>query len=411
MIQSHPEHMSFDVREPGHTGSYQQRLGLAFFLLALAFIYVYLHVTFEAADARICDFRGFYSAAQMVRHGDRLRLYDLDLQAAYLFRYAPRPAQTQAMIELPFLHPAAVLVLFYPLTWLSKNIGYAIWTVLNLFLLLASTRLVQRRLGGLEGNWPLLLAILFAPVTVCILHGQTSMLVLFLYSASFVLLMDKKVFLAGCLVGLASFKFQLVLGFIAVFVLRRCWRFIAGFAVGAAVIGALSILMAGWRQMWNYPAYLRFFTTHFHFFSHISVPEMITFFVGHEPPFWVTVTWSAVVIVGAAIPWKDLETGFLIAILADVLSAHYIVSYDLVIVLLPMAVACSRLRREEQANWLQIAFAVICVLCFATVTVPALQSVPVFAGLSIGLMIWLAKAPHQATQQADVAARVGSTAV
>ena len=210
----------------------KRKLALAAFLAATVAIFVGAHFALEDPATR-WDFQQFYIAAQMERHGDGNQLYNFAAQAAYQQKYVDRSRHVLEP-DYPFLYPGAVALLFLPLAWLPLPIAYILWTVMNVALLFLSVRIIQKEVGLGGGEWPLFVALLFAPVAVCLLHGQLSLLMLFLYSSSLAELRRGNTILAGLFVGLGTLKFQLVLGFLAIMMMRRAWRFLVGFPIAVA---------------------------------------------------------------------------------------------------------------------------------------------------------------------------------
>jgi len=51
---------------------------------------------------------------------------------------------------------------------------------------------------------------------------------------------------------LGLFKFQFVVPFALIFLLRKKWRFLAGFVLSATVLGALSLAAVGWQGVKSY---------------------------------------------------------------------------------------------------------------------------------------------------------------
>ena len=204
----------------------KNRVALVCFLILLTLVFVEIHFSADSLGLR-WDFQEFYIVAQMIRHHEAGKLYDFATQAAYQMRYID-PSRAVDEPDLPFLYPAATAIIFLPLAWLPLKTAYAVWTLCNLGLLMATVRVLQRHLRIPDGDQPLFVALLFTPVFHCILNGQLSILVLFLYAIGFGLMREDRPLLAGCIIGLAALKFQLIVGFVAVLALRRCWSFVAG---------------------------------------------------------------------------------------------------------------------------------------------------------------------------------------
>lgn len=297
-------------------------------------------------ESPVVDFQEFYIAAQMIRHGDATRLYDFAAQAAYETKYVD-PARSVAVPSNPFLYPAATALPFLPLTSLTLNAAWAVWLGVNLLLLLAAIRLLQSELSIPQDHWPLIVALLCAPVISGLWVGQVCFLLLFLYSVGFVAMRHNRLFLAGFAVGLTALKFQLMIGFVFILLLRRCWKFVAGLAAGAFVVAGLSALIIGSRQLLAYPDFLRHSAFHRRVAMPMIMPNLrglLAVFIGREPPIWLVAAISAVLILWAAKAWRNTERGFSLALIATVLTAYHAYVQELTLLLIPLAAAAHGLQ-------------------------------------------------------------------
>ena len=193
------------------------------------------------------DFTFTYLGARLVLQGDGARLYDLSEQrklAASLFQH-PNP--------LIYEHPPFEALVFAPLATLPYRTAYVIWGLINAVISLLALYLVRpyapfpRSQGGYLAAW-----VFFAPLCVALCEGQSSLALLLLYILTFVNLRRGRDLMAGVFLGLGLFKFQFVLPFALILLLRRKWRFAGGFALSAALLSAMSLIPAGWRGVSNY---------------------------------------------------------------------------------------------------------------------------------------------------------------
>ena len=150
-------------------------------------------------------------------------------------------------------------MLFAPLARLPYVAAYLVWAVFNLALILGLWILLRPRLPSLHAflpALPLLAMFAFFPVVIALLQGQDSILLLFLYGLAFSALATGRNFVAGVCLGLALFKFQLVLPFVLVLLVRRQWRAIAGFVVTAFGLLLVSAAVVGWSGVMAYPGFV-----------------------------------------------------------------------------------------------------------------------------------------------------------
>jgi hypothetical protein len=200
------------------------------------------------------DFPDFYCAARMLAEGHGHQLYDAELQRQYQARYAGR-------IGTLYIHPPFEAVVYLAVAGLPLRRAYLLWFLLNLaFLALAVRHLAKDAL--LPWDWRVVLAasLTFAPVLLCLLQGQDSVLLLLLVILAFTALRNNRAFASGCWLGLGLFKFQIVLPLVLVLILtqsRDARNGLAkGFALAALGLAGLSAAVSGGSVFTVYPAFL-----------------------------------------------------------------------------------------------------------------------------------------------------------
>ncbi len=202
-------------------------------------------------NAEKTDFSLTYVGARIVHQGLGSRLYDLDLQKQVrdsLFQH-PNP--------LFFEHPPFEALMLSPLAALPFRTAYMLWGFVNATVWLLLIFLMRPHFPApLEDLGYVALWLLFAPLGVALFQGQSSLILLALYAAAFVLLRQNSDFAAGAALGLGLFKFQFVLPFVLILVLRKQWRFLGGFCIAAVVLGILSLLTTGWHGIVTYVRFL-----------------------------------------------------------------------------------------------------------------------------------------------------------
>jgi len=174
------------------------------------------------------DFTAFYHGAEMVRAGQAAQLHDL--------------------------HPPFEELLFVPLTYLSYFPAYAVWTFLNVVMMMLSLGMVRRTFAETKRLSPLFLILsvaAFAPAVRALMQGQDSVLLLLLVTISLFLLVKGRVVLAGAVLGCGLFKFHLVLPLALVLAVRRP-RLWLGLCPVAAVLVAIWAMMTGWHGIADY---------------------------------------------------------------------------------------------------------------------------------------------------------------
>jgi len=206
---------------------------------ALLFVVVIL-LTAVLDGARRFDFSSFYAAGLIIRQGNGPRLYDLGEQARVERQLFNREGL------LIYLHPPFEALGFAVLARLSYVKAYVLWGAINVLLWLLFQHLLRPHTpiprNPIRYFW---LCSLFFPFWVALFQGQTSVLLLLLFSLTFVCLKRGQDFRAGVFLGLGLGKFALVLPFALICLLRGKWRLMAGFAVAACGLGALSLMTVG----------------------------------------------------------------------------------------------------------------------------------------------------------------------
>ena len=302
--------------------------GFIFFLGVVLAVIIVIH---QAADAHF-DFGVFYYAAHMVLGGSRHALYDLSAQHAFQTRFHRPPSQI-------FYYPPYALIPFLEVAKLPILWAFFLWTAGSLVLVVLSVRILASQTEITYGNWPVLLSIAFMPVALNLAHGQLSILVLAAYVFTYRLWQKGRLFLGGFVLVFAALKFQLVIGFIFVLLLKRKWREFGGFAIGSGILLALSILITGIPSLMAYPGFL------LHSEGGIgSEPGnmanwrgLLSLF-GPDHIAWLLVL-SILTVFYAAWAWRSLDRGFSAAVLATMLVSYHFNPQDLTLSLVPFFLA------------------------------------------------------------------------
>jgi hypothetical protein len=193
------------------------------------------------------DFTLTYVGAKIVHDGTGSRLYDIDFQKQVrdaVFRH-PNP--------LLFEHPPFEAALLSPLAVVPFRRAYMLWGFLNATIWLALMLTMRRYLPSpREDLGYVALWLMFVPLGVALYQGQSSLILLALYAGSFVLLERGNEMAAGAALGLGLIKFQFVLPFALIFLFRKKWRYLAGFACTAVVLLLLSLATVGRQGILRY---------------------------------------------------------------------------------------------------------------------------------------------------------------
>ena len=170
-------------------------------------------------------------------------LYDMKAQALLSAQRVPEAAGIR---YLP-LYPPQVSILFLPLAYLSYKWALALWwgcSALVYGICCYSIWRVCPNLRG-EGGTVFILAVGYPAFFHLIAWGQTSALALGCFTLMFILLRNRREFLAGLVLGCLIFKPQLGLAAAVVFVSMGAWKTVAGAVLSVAAQLAVGVLYYG----------------------------------------------------------------------------------------------------------------------------------------------------------------------
>ena len=304
------------------------------------------------------DFTAFYAAATLVRSGHAVDIYNPSAQFSSQARFTNDYELRRG--PLRYIHPPFEALLFVPFTFFSYRAAFVLWDLANLGMLVAVALSLRASLlpdSGI-GIWDLVLGLLaFFPIFANFFQGQDAILLLLFVALGFRAMKRRADFSAGCWMALGLFRFQLVIPLVLVLALWGRRRIALGFVPMTAVLLLVSAAMVGWGNVLRYPAYLWLWAS-------VSgsgrtpsslLPSMLGLVTGWprlEGIHWlvaiVLILSAGLVIVVARM--KNLAQQprffnlcFACAILGSVLVGYNTSTYDLALLVLPLAV----MLREE----------------------------------------------------------------
>jgi GT2 family glycosyltransferase len=190
------------------------------------------------------DFFSFYAAAAIfVRQGPS-HVYDILTQKQ--FEIAITHQSPDRFIVLPYFHPPFYTLLISPLAFLTYRAAYYAMTAFNVVLAIVLVLILVRGSLRVHGRAVIVAASLiagFLPLFVTVLQGQSDLVVLVPLAAAYTAWARGRYGWAGVLSALAFSKPQLLLLIPVLFITRRSWRAMGGFA--ATVLGLAVISIAG----------------------------------------------------------------------------------------------------------------------------------------------------------------------
>jgi hypothetical protein len=311
------------------------------------------------------DFSAFYTAGVLVRRGLGGELYNRAAQWKVQQEFANEVEIRQG--PLAYIRPPFEALLFSVFAAWPYATALLLWTGLKLVLLSAIPFVVVRGRCWKEPfpRWATGLLLLGTfPEFMDLLMGQDAPLLAFLFAISFWQLSTHRDTGAGFTLGLALFKFQLVIPFVVALLIGGRKRVLPGFATSAFAVFAISAVIVGWEGLLKYPSYLLalnratgagVITPEYQ----INLRGLLTFFVGRTPYpggiHWVLAPVALAAIVGAGLLWRKagdrgLAEGFGLATIVAIITSYYAYDYDLLLLIVPLLAMRARPADAHQAD-------------------------------------------------------------
>jgi hypothetical protein len=314
------------------------------------------------------DFSVTYIGSRMVYLGLGPKLYDLAEQKKL------KDSLLKNSDPLIFEHPPFEALLLSPLGALPYQTAYFIWGLINIAIwitlpwLLRPYAPVPKEPLAYFALW-----ILFAPLGTAMYEGQSSLLVLLLYSLSFICLKRGKDFQSGLALGFALFKFQFVVPFALIFILRRKWSFLKGFLSTATVLAVLSLTAVGGQGLLRYIHLLTSVASNPDNSSYGAAVGMATVegfvhavfgkVLGRFVSFLVVAAISGLLVLWAAQKWNSAERAddqrgsdlaFAASVVVSLVTGFHMFTHDLSPLMLAMLLVAAHVADSER-EWLRYA--------------------------------------------------------
>src|SRR6266852_779966 len=310
------------------------------------------------------DFASFYTAGILVRRGLGAEIYNPAAQWKVQQEFAAEVKTRSG--PLRYLRPPFDALLFSLFATWPYAIALLLWTGFKLALLSAIPFVVVP--GGFWKErfprWATVVLVLGTfPEFMDLLMGQDAALLAFLFAITFWQLATERDTAAGVTLGLALFKFQLVIPFVVILLIAGRKRVLPGFAMSACAVLALSAGLVGWRGLLEYPAYLLALNQA----TGVGIkPELqmtlrgvLTLFLGRLPYpgriHWVLAPVALGAIVYAGLIWRKagdrfLAEGFGLAAIVAIVTSYYSYDYDLLLLIVPLLAMRTRPDEAPKAD-------------------------------------------------------------
>jgi hypothetical protein len=296
------------------------------------------------------DFANFYTAGVLVHRGLGTEIYNSATEWTVQQEFSSEVKERRGPMR--FLRPPFEALFFSLFARWPYARALLIWTLLKLALLFALPLVVVRHRPWREvfPLWatPILILGTF-PACMELLLGQDAILLAFLYAICFWQLDVGNDLGAGLVLGLALFKFQFALPYALILWIVGRTKAVAGFAITASFLTAISGVVVGWRNLVHYPGYLLKFnrTTGVGIAPNpqMTLRGLLTIFVGRAPYpgriHWLLAPIALGAVVYAGWLWRRagkqyLAEGFGLVTVAAIVTSYYAYSYDLLLLLVPL---------------------------------------------------------------------------
>ena len=336
--------------------------GLAFSLIA---IFLCLALLGHLDSSR--DYVVFWATGQQLAH--HANPYDTAALRQIEHAVGLNPGYSvMYMRNLPFALP-----LVMPLGFVGVRVGALLWTLILVSCLAIST-LILRRMYGNPANYFHWLALSFAPATICIFSGQTTLFSL-LGLVLFLRLHDTRPFQAGLALWLCILKPHLFLPFGLVLlvwiILKKAYRIVTGLAVAVAVSCGLTWLIdpTAWRDystMMRTAGVATDYIPCFSYFLRVKLSPQ-TLWLPYVPAA-IACIWALAYFWPRRNSWDWMRDGSLL-MLVSLLTAPYIWIYDQCLAIPAL------LDGAYRARWRPL------------ITIIALLSLPIIIGLMCAIRI------------------------
>jgi hypothetical protein len=333
----------------------RRRLAVAAMIAMAAGNVLTLWNTREGMRQGYGDFLAFYTAGVLVRTGMAQDLYSPAQQWKIQQEVAPE-LQTHHG-PLLFMRPPFEALLFAVFSLEPYAVSLILWTIVKLILLAAIPFLAMP--GGVAAHlprwavFPLLLGTF--PAFMDLLLGQDAILLAFLFALCFWQLRKNSEVTAGLILGLALFKFQLVVPFLVATWISGRRKVLRGFLISSLVVVAISALVVGPKNLLHYPGYLLTLSQAsgigIALESQINFRGLLALFAGPRGlSAFVPIMLAAIAllsVVGSGLAWRRagnhlLAEGCALSLVVATVTSYYANDYDLLLLIIPLLALIGR---------------------------------------------------------------------
>jgi hypothetical protein len=255
---------------------------------------------------------------------------------AYYYAGTSLRTNPQNLYELrtdctPFIHPAYEAAFFLPFSFFSYRTAFLLFLGLNLILLMVIWKVLPL-------PWEVAA---FAPLSVTLVFGQDSILLLVLLCAAWAACRGRNPVHAGFYLGLAMFRFQNIVPILILLAIWKEWNILKGTAIATAIVATASsmiispsryiaVLMSlSFRSPARYVQPLERMT---------NLRGLIHALLPTWEPYLLSAAILTILATAAWLGWRQSsETRLAIALLATSLASYHFYGHDLSTLLISLA--------------------------------------------------------------------------
>jgi len=241
-----PPQLNLDMRRPSRFTS----IGVTLLVpLALAVLVLWTSPNFsKISEARTAPFGGDFLqewvGGRMVSSDQRSELYDLNRFKEIQHDASLLGFEWTSTNYYPPVYPPGYYLLFSPMGELNYRVAAVLWLLCGLSAFCATLILLYRYQSEHRKLVPVfaVCSAFFGPLLFSFVIGHKSTILLFVFTATYLLLKQKKVFLAGLCFGLIAFKPHFVIVIALAMLWQRNWQFLGGLLLSCGAWLALCLL-------------------------------------------------------------------------------------------------------------------------------------------------------------------------
>jgi hypothetical protein len=363
----------------------------------------------ETLDPRTSDFLQYFSAGRMVLDGHPADMYRwgpmLHMEHRLAFPYA-LPVHT---FQPWLIYPPFTALIFAPLAALPFDVARLLWFLLSAVALSFALYLISR-IASLSPRADLILRVatfISLPLVQTLREGQVTVFLLLALLAAYILTLQGRAIPAGLCLAVFTVKPQYAIPIVLVLAIRRYYAVLASFAGWLLLLFAVPAVLFGPDTVLGYLRDMAGLRNGGPIFN--SVSESIYGLAQQTlPRSMVAPVWAAAsILVIAYLLWyarraPSLRVPFALSIVAALLISPHLLLHELVLLLLPAAVAMREAnRRGLKIGW-PLAAVYFAILAAIPLSLVISFRITTFAILGLGAVLVSVSRPASAAVEPAV---------